>query len=56
MDINTITTVCLEVIFGLFLVQTLAECLLGIDILGAVQDFWNTFILKKGKNKNENDK
>ena len=47
MDINTITSTCFEVIFYLFLLQVLAKNLLGIDIVGALQDLWHKFIIKK---------
>lgn len=56
MDMNTITSTCLEVIFGLFLVQVLANSLLGIDIVGMLQDLWHKFINRNARNDNETDK
>lgn len=56
MDMNTITSTCLEVIFGLFLVQVLAKSILGIDIVGAIQDLWHKFIIRDRKEDDESDK
>ena len=46
MTINDITNACLEVIFSLFLIQILAEFLLGIDIIGGIQELWHKAINK----------
>lgn len=55
MTINDITNTCLEVIFSLFLIQILAEFLLGIDIIGGIQELWhkaiNRLFCKKKKTK-----
>lgn len=56
MDMNTITSTCLEVIFGLFLVQVCAKIFLGIDIVGAIQDLWHKFITRNCKETDESDK
>ena len=53
--INNVVTHILEIIFAVFIINCLLNCLFKFDLISEVMKLWNKLIYKK-TNKNNKDK